>query len=214
MGSEMCIRDREMVSILAEDFPKLEVITGDVLVTAKEYVADLGEYKVVANIPYQITTPILKLFMEGEVGNRPLSLTLLVQKEVGERLTAKEKKPGRGYLSVLTQYFAEVHYLLTVPAESFWPAPEVDSAIIHLQIYPKRMVPIDQEKEFLRFVRTLFIHPRKQLKNVIAGIKGLHHTEVSPILIQLGLPDTVRAQELQVAQWVALFRASFDPKTS
>ena len=201
--------DIEMVKILAEDLPELDVILGDVLQTAPDVVKELESYKVVANIPYQITSPILKLFLEGVIQPIPTSMTLLVQKEVGKRLAAPASKPGRGYLSVLAQYFSEVRYVKDVPAAAFWPQPKVDSAVIHLELKLERLFSGKEEIAFLKFVKTLFIQPRKQLKNVVAGIKGVPAAEIEEYFGTIGLKNSVRAQELNLEQWAQLYTKPF-----
>jgi len=133
--------DPHMQAILANDLPELEVVGGDVLRTAHKALEGLETYKVVANIPYNITTPLLRLFLEGGVGVLPSSLTLLVQKEIGERLAAGAAKPGRGYLSVLAQYYAEVRFVRDVAPSCFVPPPAVNSAVIHLALRTERALP-------------------------------------------------------------------------
>lgn len=196
--------DPAMVGILRKDFPTLEVIEGDVLQTALSVIKELGVYDVVANIPYQITHPLLRLFLEQ--GPRPRCLTLLIQKEVGERLAALPGKPGRSYLSVLAQYFAEVQVVCKVPPQSFLPPPKVDSAVVHLEVRESRLLPLPDEGRFLLFVRRFFTQPRKQFKNVYAGIRGIPTSEAAELFAELGWPATVRAQELSVEQWIQLFR--------
>ena len=197
--------DPEMVMILRQDFPKLEIVPGDILRTAPEVLASIASFKVVANIPYQITTPLIKLFLEGVI--HPESLTLLVQKEVGKRLAAGAGKPDRGYLSVLTQYFSEIEYVQDVPSSSFWPAPKVDSAVIHLNIKNERPLSGEQEREFLKMVHQMFINPRKQLKNVLAGMRRVPTEQVGEYFRKLGLPEMIRAQQLSEEQWLAIFKA-------
>ena len=206
-----CELDTDMVRILAMDIPQLTVVQGDVLDTARDVVLGLPDrpYKVVANIPYQITSPLLRLFLEGKVGRQPESMTLLVQKEVGKRLSARESQPDRSYLSVLAQYCSQISYVRDVPAESFWPAPRVDSAVIHMKVLAERALPSGQEKLFLRFVRTLFTQQRKQLKNVIAGIRGVGTSEVGAYLVAQGLPENVRSQQLSLEQWLNLYKNQF-----
>lgn len=199
--------DPEMAKILREDFPSIQLTEGDALKTVPEKV-DATPYKVVANIPYQITTPLLRLFLEGEVAYPPLSMTLLIQKEVAERLAANARKPGRGYLSVLAQYYAEVQVVKQVPAASFWPAPEVDSAVIHMVVKTERPLPVEEEHSFFTYVKSAFIEPRKQLKNVLAGMRGLESEVVVRQLVQLGLSENIRAQELTEEQWLALYNAN------
>jgi 16S rRNA (adenine1518-N6/adenine1519-N6)-dimethyltransferase len=200
--------DPDMRRILEKDFPELEVVAGDVLKTAPQVIPDLGPYKVVANIPYQITTPLMRLFLEGGIPNPPLSMTLLVQKEVGKRFAAGAKMSDRGYLSVLIEYFSDISYVMTVPASSFFPPPKVDSAVIHLKMKPERLFPQQEEREFLKFVHRFFITPRKQLKNVVAGIRGLTSAEVEEAFAKIGLPFTARAQELTLLEWKALYESS------
>lgn len=198
--------DSDMRRILAQDLPNLEVVPGDVLQTAYQVVKELGLYKIVANIPYQITTPLLRLFLEGGVEPRPTSLTLLVQKEVGRRLAAEPCSSGRGYLSVLCQYYAEVTYVATVLPTAFYPSPAVDSALVHLRLRAKRQLSLAEEQNFFRFVHALFVNPRKQLRNVIAAQRRLPVVEVGSYLDYQDLPATVRAQELSLDQWCQLYQ--------
>lgn len=196
--------DPEMIMILRQDLPSLEIVGGDVLQTAPPILSELGTFKVVANIPYQITTPLIKLFLEGEL--HPESLTLLVQKEVGQRLAAAAGKPNRGYLSVLTQYFTEIQYIQDVPPSAFWPEPAVDSGIIHMNVKSERPLEKSQEIAFLKMVRQFFTTPRKQLKNVVGVTRRMTTEEVLNYFGRLGLPANVRAQQLSEAQWLTLFQ--------
>lgn len=200
--------DVKMAQIILKDFPTVELHHGDVLREAPVVIPSLGTYKVVANIPYQITTPLIKLFIEGGVQPQPTSVTLLVQKEVGKRLAAKAAESDRGYLSVLCQYYSDIRYVQTVPAASFWPSPEVDSGIIHMQGKTERPFSGEEERKFLRFVHTLFTQKRKQLKNVVAGIRGISASEVLALFASVGIADNARAQELTEAQWISLFKES------
>jgi 16S rRNA (adenine1518-N6/adenine1519-N6)-dimethyltransferase len=202
--------DEDMELVLHQDLPKLTVVLGDVLQTAHAALEGVSRYKVVANIPYNITTPILRLFLEGGLPVAPESMTLLVQKEVGKRLAAKAGEGSRGYLSVVCEYFSEMTYVRDVPAKSFFPAPEVDSGIIHLKSRAVRLISVNEERTFLKFVHASFAQKRKQLKNVLAGIKGVASSEVLSYLRQHNLPDTIRAQELTIEQWVDLYTNPFN----
>jgi 16S rRNA (adenine1518-N6/adenine1519-N6)-dimethyltransferase len=198
--------DPQMASVIRRDFPGVELVEGDVLLTAPERVASLGEYKVVANIPYQITTPLMRLFLEGGLTNRPERMVLLVQKEVAERLAAPAGNGARGYLSIVAQYFSEVSYVRTVPRTSFWPSPAVDSAVICFRTRPERPLSGKGESDFLRYVKAAYGQPRKQMKNVLAGIRGVDASDIAARFAALGLPETSRAQELTVEQWLALYK--------
>lgn len=203
--------DPQMIALLKEDFPNLEIFEGDVLKLAPQVIERLDKYKLVANIPYQITTPLLKLFLEGKGGlKQPVSLTMLVQKEVGQRLAAAPCTGLRGYLSVLCQYYAEVKLLETVPRQAFWPSPQVESAVVQLKVLDKRRFSGSTEVNFLRFVAAAFAQRRKQLKNVLAGIRGVAPAEAEEWLNQLNINRQARAQELSLEEWYSLFTFLYD----
>ncbi len=200
--------DPVMQKILAEDLPDLTVVPGDALQQIPLNLPKEG-YRVIANIPYQITTPLLELFLQDKrlEESRPLSLTLLIQKEVAERLAAPADTSNRSFLSVLAQYFCAVEIIGIVPPRSFWPEPAVDSAVINLVLHPSRRYSGEQEQRFFKFVRALFVQRRKQLKNVFAGIRGISSEEVATLFATLNLPITARAQELSHEQWYDLFES-------
>ncbi|HSI20191.1 MAG TPA: 16S rRNA (adenine(1518)-N(6)/adenine(1519)-N(6))-dimethyltransferase RsmA [Verrucomicrobiae bacterium] len=197
--------DPDMVKILLEDFPMLNLVQGNALTTIPRLATE--HYKVVANIPYQITTPLIALFLEGGVPRLPESITILVQKEVGERLAAPARTGERGFLSVLVQYYADVSIAAQVPNSSFWPAPEVDSVVLHMVVKPVRPLSADQEKDFFRYVKRAFLGRRKQLKNVMGGMRGVSHAEIAEQFKALGLSENVRAQELTEEEWLKLYNA-------
>lgn len=196
--------DGDMARLLREDFPGINLVEGDALQTLPAHMK--GSYKVVANIPYQITTPLLRLFLETE-HDKPESMTLLVQKEVGARLAAPAQTGDRGFLSVLVQYFADVQIVHAVPARSFWPAPEVDSVVMHLAVKPERPLEPQEEQAFFRYVKQAFLEPRKQLKNVLAGMRGVSNADMSKKLSEIGFSENIRAQELAEQDWLTLYHA-------
>lgn len=150
-------------------------------------------YKAVANIPYYITAPILRLFME--LDRPPQVMVVMVQKEVAERLCAA---PGQmSVLSVAAQYYCDVRYMQTVDRTDFEPVPAVDSAVVMLT----RRVHVRPDADFFRIVRIGFSARRKTLANNLAN--GLHVSKQSAIqiLVQCGIAPDARAQELSVAQW-------------
>lgn len=193
-----CEYDPDMQRILAEDFPDLDLERGDALRLGAGIAERLGEYAVVANIPYQITTPLMKLFLEGGVPNPPNRMVLLMQKEVAERLAASPGNGDRGYLSVLSQYYSTIDYICSVPPEAFWPAPEVDSAVIRMVRRTDR--PAIDEQKFFKQVKSLFLTPRKQLRNVLAS----RTADAGTLLEKAGIPANARAHELSESDWVRL----------
>ncbi|MBI3952590.1 MAG: ribosomal RNA small subunit methyltransferase A [Candidatus Doudnabacteria bacterium] len=151
-----------------------------------------GPYKVVANIPYYLTSVLFQYFLGQE--NKPELLVLMVQKEVAERVVAS---PGElSVLGISVQFYADPEIVGIVNKESFWPQPKVDSAI--LKITPVNKFPeVEDEKLFFRIVKSAFAGKRKQLKNTIRDVEALRRAGVEP---------TARPQDLQIEDWVRLYK--------
>lgn len=188
-------------------YPNISLEWGNVLYQFKEVSSNLDKYKVVANLPYQITSPILKLFLE-DVENQPETMVLLVQKEVAERICAKQ-----GDLSVLAiavQFFGEPEIISVVPRHLFWPAPQVDSAIIRISNISKSRFAHQGEfsiPDFFKFVRAGFLNRRKLLqKNLMALVGKENREKIGNIWVKLNWNHNRRAQELSVDEWVKLFK--------
>lgn len=161
----------------------------------------LHGYKVVANIPYYITAPIIRTLLSLE--RQPTSLTLMVQKEVGERLSAK---PGAmSLLSLMAQYYSDVTLAFIVPKEAFDPVPKVDSAVVHLKA--KRSFDTEIDRKFFRIARAGFAARRKTLANNLASSLKLEKTVVETVLEKNGLRKDIRAQALSVEDWENLQQA-------
>jgi len=199
------------ITELFRDRKNLRVIHGDALRIDPHI---RGSYKLVANIPYQITSRLLRIFLERP--DHPDLLVLMIQKEVAERIVAEPG--GMSLLSVMVQYYATPEIVRIVPRASFWPEPEVDSAILRIQPHPipllkgegvespfssKEKVGMRSE-DFFRIVRMGFASRRKQLvNNLAAGLKQSKEI-IAAHLRLLGFVPTVRAQELSVDQWKEL----------
>lgn len=162
-------------------------------------------YKVVANLPYQITSPVLKLFLEDLV-NKPKELTLMVQKEVAERICAK---PGdMSVLALSVQYFGQAEIVGEVKRNNFWPAPAVDSAIIKIALDQKR-TDTEYNKKFFQMVKIGFAQKRKLLiKNLLPFFGKQNKEKLKSALENMGFTQTVRAQELSIADWEQLLKIS------
>lgn len=160
-----------------------------------------GQYKVVANLPYQITSPVIRLFLEAE--QPPELMVLMVQKEVAERICAK---PGRmSLLSVAVQYYADAEVVVCVPHASFWPTPRVDSAVIKITNKKQRTINKEWDKRFFTLVKAGFANRRKLLlKNLLPVVGKEHKTFLTKVFVDLGFNVTIRAQELSIEQWVEL----------
>ncbi|MCK9378635.1 MAG: 16S rRNA (adenine(1518)-N(6)/adenine(1519)-N(6))-dimethyltransferase RsmA [Candidatus Moranbacteria bacterium] len=182
------------------------IISGDILeinLNKLLEVNDVVSYKVIANIPYYITSKIIRLFLESE--NPPSEMILMVQKEVAERIVAK---PGQmSILAASVQYYAEAEILFEVPREAFDPAPEVDSAVIKISGIRNQEAGSrnnEEVKKFFRIVKAGFSAKRKTLANNLSNSLHKDKKEIESILSQLGFLPTVRAQELSVEDWKKL----------
>ncbi|MDO8444431.1 MAG: 16S rRNA (adenine(1518)-N(6)/adenine(1519)-N(6))-dimethyltransferase RsmA [bacterium] len=178
----------------------LEVINADILkLNISELTKDNPAYKVVANIPYYITSKILQLFLTAE--KKPESITLLVQKEVAERICARAG--DMSILAISVQAYAEPEIVGIVKASSFFPAPKVDSAILRIKDIELRIKEVD-EKEFFHLVHIGFASKRKTLVNNLAAGLHLDKEKSLAIIKSIGLNENVRAQELSIGEWVKL----------
>ncbi|MDA8079479.1 MAG: 16S rRNA (adenine(1518)-N(6)/adenine(1519)-N(6))-dimethyltransferase RsmA [Nitrospiraceae bacterium] len=158
----------------------------------------IGEFKVVANIPYYITTPLI--FRLLEAGKHLRSMTLTIQKEVAERIVAQPGGKDYGVLSIMVQYQAEPELICVIPKESFRPMPKVDSAVVHMKIRPQPPVAVDDEKLFFRIIRTAFSQRRKTLANSLRGISD----NIKGILINAGIDPVRRPETLSIEEFAML----------
>lgn len=191
-------KDSRFVGMLQSQFPKLELHEQDF--RHFELATLPVDYKVVANLPYYITSSIIQALLTS--ANPPHSITILIQKEVAERITAQ---PGQmSVLAFSVQYFARPKLIQIVPRTSFWPSPEVDSAVLHMDVRRQPFFEADP-KTLFRLVKAGFGEKRKQLKNSLAGGLNLTTSSVNDLLQSAGISPTARAQELSLEQWHKLY---------
>lgn len=177
-------------------YKNIEIIWGDVL---KQFPV-LSPYKLLANLPYQITSAVLRFFLEAE--QRPERIVVMVQKEVAERICAKP--PDMSLLSVSVQYFGTPRIVSVVSRENFWPVPDVDSAIVAIDVHQPTNTSIHQH--FFPIVRAAFAHKRKQAWKNIASTFHLDGNTVKAILKDIAGNEKVRAEELEVDQWIKIVK--------
>jgi 16S rRNA (adenine1518-N6/adenine1519-N6)-dimethyltransferase len=181
------------------NFDNVNIVNQDVLKIEPKDLAT--NYKLVANLPYYITSPVLRHFLEAPP--RPQLMILMVQKEVAETITAE---PGKmSLLAVSVQFYGKPRIISIVPAECFYPAPKVDSAIVRIDPYPQPRVAVD-EGSFFEIVRAGFTAPRKQLLNSLAQGLGLPKAEVSPLLERADIATQRRAETLSLEEWARLWQ--------
>jgi len=194
--------DKKISEFLKIEFigqKNLRIVTDDILkINPLDFDLKNFNYKVVANLPYNITSVFLRKFLEPE--NKPSEIIVMIQKEVGERILAK---PGKmNLLAVAVQFYSEPKILFNVSHNSFWPKPKVDSAVIRIKL--KKELPNIDIKHFFQIVKIGFSAKRKQLQNNLANGLGLKNAKIREILINLGLNEKIRAQDLAMEDWVKL----------
>ncbi|MEM9925622.1 MAG: 16S rRNA (adenine(1518)-N(6)/adenine(1519)-N(6))-dimethyltransferase RsmA [Cyanobacteria bacterium P01_D01_bin.50] len=191
--------DKDNFLLLNEDF-----LTLDLPALIKDFPQFQNQNKVVANIPYNITGPIIEKLL-GKIGNpnpEPYDLiVLLVQKEVAERIVAKPGRTSFGALSVRVQYLADCEMICTVPAKAFYPPPKVDSAVIKLTP-TEREVLAKNPRKLETLVKLGFSAKRKMLRNNLQSI--IERDNLTQLLEKLSVNPQARAEELSVMQWVNL----------
>lgn len=205
--------DGELCNLLRNKFSNnknIEIIHSDILKTNIPKLIrprrsnSEKNYKVIANIPYYITSPIIRMFLEAEL--LPAEMILMAQKEVAERITAKAG--NMSILAVSVQYYADAKILFEVGKENFDPVPKVDSAVIRITPSPPAPLPKkgegDYGKEFFRIVKAGFSAKRKTLVNNLANSLHLDKNTVEEKIKTVPLSGTVRAQELSVEDWKKL----------
>lgn len=195
-------KDKELVALLEEKFAKeiesgkFSLIHGDI----REYQLK-GNYKVVANIPYYITGEIIRYFLSTE--NQPKSITLMIQKEVADRIIAKDNKES--LLSLSVKAYGEPHFITKVAAGNFFPKPNVDSAILHIENISKKFFDGISEEKFFEVLHAGFAHKRKVLIQNLTSL-GTKRERLEKIFFESKIPPKVRAEDLSLAEWQKLYR--------
>jgi 16S rRNA (adenine1518-N6/adenine1519-N6)-dimethyltransferase len=199
-------KDQKMVEILKKtvgNLKNVEVIQTDVLKMTSGQLPN--RFKVVGNLPFYITAPVIRMFLETtEV--KPASMILVVQKEVGERIC--QKPPKMSILANSVQFYAETEFVARISKNSFWPQPDVDAAII-------KIVPLDKPRSaeqelFFKIMKAGFAQPRKQLANNLSKILKINKKEVAAWLQKNNIEPSQRAGTLSVDDWINLTRANFN----
>lgn len=178
-------------------FGNIELVNADAL---KYNFEGIGNFKVVANIPYYITTPIIFRLIECREHLR--SMTVMVQKEVAERIAAKCGSKAYGILSIMIQYYGNTKIGFVVPRGAFRPVPKVDSAVVHIDIYNEPAVKVPDEQMFFRVIKTCFSQRRKMLSNSLKPITG--DIDASDILTSAGIDPKRRPETLSLSEFARL----------
>lgn len=205
--------DSKLVALLKKrlaTFPDVKVIRADILkVTPRQLLqnnltaSELARgYKVIANLPYYITSPVLRHFLEAQL--RPSEMVVMVQKEVGEAIAAI---PGKmSLLSVKTQFYSKPVIISYVPAASFYPPPKVESVILRLDVYSQPPIEVSDVAGFFDIVMHGFSSPRKQLRNSLAHSLEMPPSQVASLLEKAGIEGKRRAETLSLEEWRELWK--------
>lgn len=203
--------DENMLPILNDRFKlydNFELLNEDVLKVdlnklISENMGGLSKAKVVANLPYYITTPIIMKLLENKLNIE--SITVMVQKEVADRITAKPGDKLSGSITYSVDYYAEAEKIVFVDKSSFIPAPEVDSEVIKLQIREEPKVHVENEELFFKVIKASFMQRRKTLLNGLSNSGIIKDKEsLKKILQKLGLSVDIRGEKLTIEQFAEL----------
>lgn len=204
--------DERLRGVLGEtlaDFDNVSVVFADALKADLPAICaeTLGErpWKVCANLPYNVTTPLITAFLEAGCFE---SVTVMIQKEVAQRLCAAPGTGEYGAFSVLVQWYAEPKLLFDVPPHCFVPQPKVTSAVVRMDRRAAPPVSVDDEKLFFRTVRAAFAQRRKTLSNALrSAFSELDRAAIESAMEETGLPPAVRGETLSIAQFAVLSNA-------
>ncbi len=194
--------DNRLIELLRDEFaryPHVTIVHGDILDLDPVALlpASTMQYKVVANLPYYITSAVLRHLLEAR--RRPVLVIVMVQKEVAERICAA---PGNlSLLAIGVQFYAQPQMVADVPAGAFYPRPKVDSAVLRLEIFPEPVVTDVETRYFFQVVRAGFSQKRKQLVNSLSAGLALPKSAVQANLGSVGVDSTRRAETLSLAEW-------------
>ena len=185
------------LSEVLEPYSNVRIVQGNILEMDPGKLIDEKDYLVVANIPYYITSAVIRHLLGARV--KPKRIVLTVQREVAERICVA---PGdMSLLALSVQIFGEPNIAMHIPGGAFYPAPEVDSAVVKIRLYPKPVIPVPHLEQFFLMIKAGFSQKRKTLRNSLSA--GLHETPTAmeDLLKSAGIDSHRRAQTLSLAEW-------------
>lgn len=191
----------EILSHTLEAYDNVRIIQGDILKVNISEIMGSGPFKVVANLPYYITTPIIMALLEKHL---PITdIVVMVQKEVAQRMATIPGSKTYGALSVAVQYYTIPKIALYVPPRSFMPPPEVDSVVVNCKVRPQPAVDLIDEKMFFRVVKAAFGQRRKTLNNALKSM-GVDKNTIADILTRAGIEPSRRGETLTMEEFAAI----------
>ena len=215
-GKVICIElDERMITILKNRFTmyeNFEIINEDVLkVNLQNLIKEnkkqekIKNVKIVANLPYYITTPIIMKLLEEKLDIE--SITVMIQKEVADRLTCIPGEKDAGAITYTVYYYAKASKILTVPNTSFIPEPEVSSEVIKLKITTKPIIKVENEKQLFKLIKVAFMMRRKTIVNAVSNSElGISKEKMEQILKNLNINTKVRGEALTIEQYAEIIK--------
>lgn len=205
--------DKKLIPILSEtlaEYDNIRVINKDILKTDLNEIIEeeraagsfTGNVRIIGNLPYYITTPIIMSILEGGVDAR--SITIMMQKEVADRIKASPGGKTYGALSVAVQYYCTVTQVASVPKEVFVPRPKVDSAVLKLSVREEKPVQLTDEKIFFACIKSGFGQRRKTLLNSLTGACGLSKDQIREVLEEAEVDPVRRAETLSIEEFALI----------
>ncbi|NLY71695.1 MAG: 16S rRNA (adenine(1518)-N(6)/adenine(1519)-N(6))-dimethyltransferase RsmA [Clostridiales bacterium] len=207
--------DKKLMAILDEtlkNYDNVKIINKDFMKTDLKAVIDENRLsakrvKVIGNLPYYITTPIIMKILEGQARPKIESITIMIQKEVADRIKASPGSKIYGALSIAVQFYCEVEDVIKVPKEVFIPKPNVDSSVIKLSLRSESPVDLIDQRVFFDVVKAAFGQRRKTLQNALVGIYDFNKEDVTKALLKAGIDPERRAETLDIKEFAALANA-------
>lgn len=207
--------DRSLLPVLDDtlkEFKNIEIVNNDILKTDLYELINKHFYNmpvsVCANLPYYITTPVIMYLLESRIPF--LSVTVMVQREVGKRLCAKAGTSDYGAVSLAVEYYTKAEIVLEVPASSFVPAPKVNSAVVKMTLREKPAVEVSDEKTFFLLIKAAFSQRRKTFVNSVCNtLQNLSKENVISALKTCGLNENIRGEEINIEKFASLHNKLF-----
>lgn len=194
-------KDHSLVLVLKErfkDFQNVEILEMDILNFSPEAFLKGASYKAVGNLPYSISYPVIRLFLEDD--HQPKEMIFLIQKEVAQKICAKKSSLPK----IAVEFYGKPKILFYVPKNSFFPKPKVDGAVIQIKDIHKGIPGIDKDL-FFRIVKAGFSHPRKTILNNLSSELKLEKEKVLWILNNAKISPAKRPEDLQLKEWLGLY---------
>ncbi len=205
--------DRQLIEALKTvvgELPNVDIVQGDMLELDPAELMQASGYLVAANIPYYITSALIRHLLESAL--KPARIVLTIQEEVAQRICAQ---PGdMSLLALSVQVYGQPQVVEHIPSGAFFPRPEVDSAVLRVDLYPEPRIPEEQLDDFFRLIKAGFSQKRKMLRNTLAGSLGWKPAEVDAFLTGAGIDPQRRAQTLSLPEWSQLTAAYAHRKLS